>query len=104
MAPFLAFLERFLPDRREREWLLDWMAHKMRRPEIPGTAIVFVADDVEDTGNGKFGTGRGMLFAHGDPAIRPQLHPRAKLQRRQRHLIARHLHRLDPGQRPGDGR
>lgn len=62
LVPFLTFLERFLPDTREREWLLDWMAHKQRRPEVPGTAVVFVADDVEDVNNGKFGTGRGMMF------------------------------------------
>ena len=62
IKPFLAFLERFLPDPFERTWLLDWMAHKLRRPDIPGTAVVFVADDAEDIENGKFGTGRGMLF------------------------------------------
>jgi hypothetical protein len=38
LEPFMRFFERFIPDRREREWLLDWMAHKQRRPDIPGSA------------------------------------------------------------------
>jgi hypothetical protein len=62
LRPFMEFLERFLPDAREREWLLDWMAHKLARPEIPGTAVVFVADNEEGTREGVFGTGRGLLF------------------------------------------
>jgi hypothetical protein len=60
-APFVAFMERFLPDRREREWFYDWMAHKQRHPEIPGTSIFFVADDADSVDRGTFGTGRGLL-------------------------------------------
>ncbi len=38
------------------------MAHKQAKPEIPGTAVLFVADTDEGVREGKFGTGRGMLF------------------------------------------
>ena len=62
VAPFLSFLERFLPDPVEREWLLDWMAHKQARPEIPGTSVIFVADTDDDTREGKYGVGRSLLF------------------------------------------
>jgi hypothetical protein len=63
VAPFMAFMERFLPDKREREWQLDWMAHKWLHPEVPGTAVLFVADDDDDeVRGGKFGTGRGRMF------------------------------------------
>ena len=62
LAPFLAFLDRFIPDGREREWLLDWMAHKQAKPEIPGTCVVFVADQEDATRGGRFGTGRGLMF------------------------------------------
>lgn len=63
MAPFLAFMERFVPERREREWLFNWLAHKMRRPEVPGTSVWLVADSDEDViRSGKYGTGRGIFF------------------------------------------
>ena len=62
LAPFLAFMERFLPDRTQREWLYDFMAHKQLRPDIPGTAVLFVADTDDGVREGKFGTGRGMFF------------------------------------------
>ena len=55
-------MERFLPDKTQREWLYDWMAHKQARPEIPGTAVLFVADTDDGVREGKFGTGRGMFF------------------------------------------
>jgi hypothetical protein len=60
-APFVAFMERFTPDPVERSWLLDWMAHKWLHPEIPGTAVVFVADTGDDIREGEYGTGRGLL-------------------------------------------
>jgi hypothetical protein len=62
IAPFLAFMDHFLPDKTQREWLYDWMAHKQSRPEVPGTAVLFVADTDEGVREGKFGTGRGMFF------------------------------------------
>lgn len=63
IGPFLRFLDRFIPDPVERAWLLNWMAYKWRHPEIPGIAIVFVADDGDDEiKEGKFGTGRGFMF------------------------------------------
>ena len=62
IAPFLAFMDRFLPNKAQREWLFDYMAHKQTRPEIPGTAVLFVADNDDGVREGKFGTGRGMFF------------------------------------------
>ena len=62
VAPFVSFMERFIPDPVERNWLLDWMAHKQAHPEIPGTAVFLVADTDDDTREGKFGTGRGLFF------------------------------------------
>ena len=62
LEPFLAFMERFIPDKVEREWLFDWMAHKQARPDIPGTAIMFVADDEDSINEGTYGTGRGFFF------------------------------------------
>ena len=41
---------------------VDWMAHKQCEPEIPGTAVLFVADTDDGVREGKFGTGRGMFF------------------------------------------
>lgn len=61
VAVFTVFLERFLPDPAEREWLLDWMAHKQDKPWIPGTAVVFVADNDDGALGGRFGTGRGIM-------------------------------------------
>ena len=62
IAPFSRFMERFIPDARERDWLLDWMAHKQARPDIPGTSVFFVADTEEGIREGSFGTGRGLMF------------------------------------------
>lgn len=62
VEPFKRFMMRFIPDEIEREWLLDNMAHKQRRPEIPGTSVWFVADTEDGTRTGEFGTGRGLLF------------------------------------------
>jgi hypothetical protein len=62
VAPLLDFMERFLPDATQRDWLFDWMAHKQAHPDIPGTAVLFVADTDEGVREGKFGTGRGMFF------------------------------------------
>lgn len=66
VAPFLAFLKRLIPDEAERNYKLDWMAHKLARPEVPGCAILHVADndlDNEGAREGRFGTGRGILFS-----------------------------------------
>lgn len=60
---FMVFLTGFLPDERERNWLLDWMAHKLSRPEIPGPCVFFVADTEDDVREGVFGTGRGLFFS-----------------------------------------
>jgi hypothetical protein len=55
IAPFLEFMERFLPDAHEREWFLDYLAHKQTKPWIPGVSVILVAAGV-------YGTGRGLLF------------------------------------------
>lgn len=49
----VAFMEYLLPDEAERAWFLQWLAHKVRYPHIPGPAVVMVAR--------KQGTGRGTL-------------------------------------------
>ena len=59
---FLEFLERFLPDSVERNWFLDHMAHKLLRPEIPGSSVWFVADQTTGPLTGRYGTGRGLMF------------------------------------------
>jgi hypothetical protein len=66
VAPFLAFLTRLIPDQRSRDYKLDWMAHKLRHPEIPGCAIMHVADNDQSAvgaREGSYGTGRGILFS-----------------------------------------
>ncbi len=72
IEPFQRFLARFLPDPVEREWLLDWMAHKWLRPEVPGSAVVFVADNVDEVREGQFGTGRGLMFRIAHALYGPQ--------------------------------
>jgi hypothetical protein len=64
LSVFWAFFNKFIPDVEEREWLLNWMAHKQARPDIPGSAIILVADNDEDEDErvGRFGTGRGSMF------------------------------------------
>jgi hypothetical protein len=52
------FMTHLLPKEYEREWFLDWLAHKHRHPGVPSVAVVMVAAD--DMG-GVQGTGRGML-------------------------------------------
>jgi hypothetical protein len=61
VQPFLRFFERFLPDDIERNWMLDWMTHKWRRPDVPGTSPWLVADIDGGPLGGKFGVGRGMM-------------------------------------------
>jgi hypothetical protein len=55
VQPFLDFMERFLPDKREREWQLDYLAHKQAKPWVPGVSVIHVAAD------GRYGTGRGLF-------------------------------------------
>ncbi|MFP1631949.1 primase-helicase family protein [Zhengella sp. ZM62] len=52
--PFERLMESLLPVPVERKWFLQAMAHKLRHPEVPGPAIIFVAQN--------HGTGRGTLF------------------------------------------
>ena len=55
---FLAFMEHLLPDPIERGWFLDWIAHKQRRPDIPGVSVIMVAAGRDGP---VYGAGRGML-------------------------------------------
>lgn len=52
---WLEYMESLLPDATEREWFIDWLAHKYARPWVPGPGVVMVAR--------RFGTGRGTLGA-----------------------------------------
>jgi len=66
VEPFLRFLARLIPDQASFDYQLDWMAYKLRHPEVPGCAILHVADnDMETEGarEGSYGTGRGILFS-----------------------------------------
>jgi uncharacterized protein DUF5906 len=71
-AKFMEFLHLFIPDPVEREFLLNWMAHKLRRPDVPGTSLVFVADNQEGVREGRFGTGRGLMFRVAHALYGPQ--------------------------------
>lgn len=51
---FLLFMEHLLPVKVEREWFLDWLAHKYRYPAIPGPGVIMVSKWQ--------GAGRGTLF------------------------------------------
>jgi hypothetical protein len=58
IKPWLDFMAHLLPDEAEREWFLDWLAHKHRYPNIPGVAVVMVAAGPLGP---VYGCGRGML-------------------------------------------
>lgn len=61
LGTFSAFIAHLIPDQRERDYFMRWLAFKHRYPHIPGVSIIFVAhDDVE--GKPIYGTGRGTLF------------------------------------------
>ena len=49
-----AFIEQLAPVEAERKWFLQWLAHKLRNPAIPGPGVINVAND-------RFGSGRGTL-------------------------------------------
>jgi len=51
---FEAFFARLIPNDTEREWMWNYLAHKVRRPWVPMIAVIMVAEE--------FGTGRGTLF------------------------------------------
>lgn len=61
LATFSAFIAHLLPDQREREYFMRWLAFKHRNPHVPGVSIVFVAHD-DTNGEAVYGTGRGTLF------------------------------------------
>ena len=49
------FMEQLFPHEVERSWTMQWLAHKVRYPHIPGPCLVMVA-------HGRFGTGRGTFM------------------------------------------
>jgi hypothetical protein len=51
---FKTFFAQLVPDAKERMWLWNWLAHKVRRPWVPMVAVIMVAEE--------FGSGRGTLF------------------------------------------
>ena len=59
LGPWLAFIEHLLPEPIERHWFLDWLAHKLRHPEIPSISIIMVATDA--SGAPVYGCGRDTL-------------------------------------------
>lgn len=52
---FLDLVAHLMPDPDEREWYLDWQAHKRQHPAVPGPGVVMVAKQQ--------GAGRGTLFS-----------------------------------------
>jgi hypothetical protein len=53
-AAFKSFLEHLLPDEKERRWYWHRLAHKVRRPWVPMTGVIMMAE--------AFGSGRGTMF------------------------------------------
>jgi hypothetical protein len=53
-AAFHRFLAHLLPDEAERKWYVHRLAHKVRKPWIPMTGLILVAEE--------FGSGRGTMF------------------------------------------
>lgn len=51
---FARFMEHLVPDAREREWVLMWLAAKTQKPWLPNCGVIMVAE--------LQGTGRGTLF------------------------------------------
>lgn len=58
----LEFMEHLIPDERERRWFMQWLAFKLRHPNIPGPAVVMVAHRTFGTGRGTLGILCGKLF------------------------------------------
>lgn len=56
-----ALIEQLVPDRRERNWFLQWLGFKWKYPHVPGPAIIMVARDF-GTGRGTFGELLKLLF------------------------------------------
>jgi hypothetical protein len=51
---FKTFFARLFPDKKEREWVWNYLAHKVRKPWVPMVGVIMVAEE--------FGSGRGTLF------------------------------------------
>lgn len=49
---YLTHLNYLVPCDREREYILDWLAHKVQNPALRHPAIVWIADQAQGTGRG----------------------------------------------------
>lgn len=58
------FMERLLPDFKERQWFLQWLKFKYENPHIPGPGIIMVADSSYGTGRGRLFKLLSMMFGH----------------------------------------
>ena len=64
IKPWLKFLERLIPDKEEREFLEDWLATLLARPQNrPGCAVLLYSI--------MHGTGKGTLMDIIDPIVGP---------------------------------
>jgi hypothetical protein len=51
---FREFMRHLLQEQDEHDWFMQWLAYKFQHPEVPGAAVIMVAQEQ--------GTGRGTLF------------------------------------------
>lgn len=75
---FHVFMNHLVPDERERNLVLDWIANKVQHPADRAHALVMVAPNV-------FGTGRNTLAAILERLIKPEYFRRVTLG----HLLGR---------------
>ena len=54
VSVFQMFLEHLVPDERERDWFIGWLAAKVQKPWLPNCGVLMVAE--------RQGAGRGTLF------------------------------------------
>lgn len=48
------FMERLIPDKAERDYVMQWLGYKLLNPGVRGPAIVMVANQTYGTGRGSF--------------------------------------------------
>lgn len=70
VRPFLVYIRKLIPDPMECGYFLDMIAHRLRKPEIPGPSCVMVAVDatrkreLQGTGRGTLSVILQKLFGH----------------------------------------
>ena len=62
---FLEHVEYLLPDAREREYFLDWLAYKAQNPDRRAPAVMMVAKDVYGLGRSTLGDAIANAFGGG---------------------------------------